>query len=215
MPRREDAPRAAKRRPAPRRPTPRAQRGPGARVLLAVILAAAATALVWELVTPASTANRLLYPVHHAQEIQRSARRHGVDEDLVCAVIKCESGWDEGAVSHVGAVGLMQVMQETAQDLVSMGLVDGDDYPVSDLSDPRVNIEYGCAYLGYLQENLSSREEVIAAYNAGLGAVQGWISNGGSIPEDIEYGETRAYLTRVLDALDAYRRNYPLGVTAG
>ncbi len=180
-----------------------------------MILAAAATALVWELVTPASTANRLLYPVHHAQEIQQSARRHGVDEDLVCAVIKCESGWDEGAVSHVGAVGLMQVMLETAQDLAAMGVVDGGAYPVSDLSDPRVNIEYGCAYLGYLQENLSSREEVIAAYNAGLGAVQGWISNGGTIPEDIEYGETRAYLTRVLDALDAYRRNYPLGVTAG
>ena len=185
------------------------------KVVLALALVVAATFLIWEMLTPASPANRLLYPVHHRQEILESARRHDVDTDLVCAVIKCESDWDEDAVSHVGAVGLMQVMRETAQDLVSMGAVDGEAYPLTDLSDPRVNIEYGCAYLGYLQKNLSRREEVIAAYNAGLGAVQGWLSDGGSIPEDIEYEETRTYLTRVLDALDEYRRNYPLGVTAG
>lgn len=184
-------------------------------MLLAAAALLAAAVLVWEFVTPASPANRMLYPIYHAQAIQESAGRHEVDPDLVCAVIKCESNWDEDAVSPVGAVGLMQVMQETAQDLAAMGVVDGDEYPASDLADPTVNIEYGCAYLGYLQENLSTREEVVAAYNAGLGAVQGWISEGGSIPDDIAYGETRAYLTRVLDAYEAYRRNYPLGLTVG
>lgn len=172
--------------------------------------------MVWELVTPTSDANRMIYPVRHADAIEESAERHDVDPLLVCAVIKCESNWDEGAVSSAGAIGLMQVMRETAEDLASMGVVDGDAYPASELADPEVNIEYGCAYLGYLQEHLSSREEIVAAYNAGLGAVQGWISSGGTIPDDIAYGETRTYLSRVLEAYEAYEKNYPLGiVTAG
>ena len=183
------------------------------KVVLALALVVAATFLIWEMLTPASPANRLLYPVHHRQEILESARRHDVDTDLVCAVIKCESDWDENAVSHVGAVGLMQVMQETAQDLVSMGAVDGEAYPLTDLSDPRVNIEYGCAYLGYLQTHLSSLDEVIAAYNAGIGTVQGWIADGATLPEGIEYAETRAYLERVRAAYEGYQRSYPEGLT--
>lgn len=162
--------------------------------------------------TPTSPAGHLIYPVHHAEDIRDSASRHGVDPLLACAVIKCESNWDEGAVSGVGALGLMQVMPETAQDLARMGLVEASAYDPSSLMDPTVNIEYGCAYLGYLQEHLSSEEEVVAAYNAGIGAVQKWVSGGGSITEKIEYPETRAYLDRVLKAYKAYRESYPLGV---
>ena len=147
------------------------------------------------------------------RELRRMCERHGVDPLLACAVIECESGWDEGAVSPVGAVGLMQVMPDTARSLVALGLVDDGAYDPDDLADPATNIEYGCAYLGYLQKHLSGLEEVIAAYNAGIGAVQGWISEGGTIPEDVEYAETRAYLDRVLVAYDAYQDSYPSGIT--
>lgn len=171
--------------------------------------------MAWELAVPASTANRVLYPVYYADAIEDSAERHDVDPLLVCAVIRCESSWDASAVSSAGAIGLMQVMQDTADFLATTGIVDGDAYPASDLSDPVVNIEYGCAYLGYLQERLSSIEEVVAAYNAGLGAVQSWLASGGTIPDDIAYEETRTYLTRVLEAYEAYEKNYPLGIVAG
>ena len=177
-------------------------------VLLAVTLVIVATVAA----TPTSL-GRYLHPVSHAEAIEEASERHGVDPLLVCAVIQCESGWDEGAVSPVGAVGLMQVMPDTARSLVSLGLVDDDAYDPDDLADPATNIEYGCAYLGYLQEHLSGLEEVIAAYNAGIGAVQGWISEGGTIPEDVEYAETRAYLDRVLAAYEAYQDSYPNGIT--
>ena len=76
-----------------------------------------------------------------------------------------------------------------------------------------MNIEYGCAYLGYLQTHLSSLDEVIAAYNAGIGTVQGWIADGATLPEGIEYAETRAYLERVRAAYEGYQRSYPEGLT--
>lgn len=185
------------------------------RVLPVVALAVTLMACAFLCGTSTSLTHELFYPVHHAEAVQGSAERHGVDPYLVCAVIECESGWDEGALSAAGAVGLMQVMPDTVTSLVELGVVDGAAYDPSDLEDPEVNIEYGCAYLGYLQEHLSSEEEVIAAYNAGIGAVQGWLADGGTIPEGIEYAETRAYLERVLSAYEGYRLSYPSGITVG
>ena len=163
--------------------------------------------------TPTTLGRQLFYPVDHVDEIVAAAERHGVDPELVCAVIKCESGWDEDARSGAGAVGLMQVMPDTALSLNALGIVSADEYDPSALSDPTVNIEYGCAYLGYLQNHLSSLDEIVAAYNAGIGTVQGWIADGGTIPEGIEYAETRAYLERVRSAYDGYQRSYPSGIT--
>ena len=163
--------------------------------------------------TPTTLGRQLFYPVDHVDEIVAAAERHGVDPELVCAVIKCESGWDEDARSGAGAVGLMQVMPDTALSLNALGIVSADEYDPNALSDPTVNIEYGCAYLGYLQNHLSSLDEIVAAYNAGIGTVQGWIADGGTIPEGIEYAETRAYLERVRSAYDGYQRSYPNGLT--
>ena len=163
---------------------------------------------------PLEWVRSVAYPVSHAQTIEDAAARHGVDPLLACAVIKCESGWDEDAVSYAGAVGLMQVMPATAESLNGLGLVSADQYDPAALVDPTVNIEYGCAYLGYLQTHLSSLDEVIAAYNAGIGTVQGWLADGGSLPEQIEYAETRAYLERVREAYEGYQRSYPEGITS-
>ena len=178
-------------------------------VLLALTLAFSAGLAA----APLEWVRTLVYPVSHVQTIEDAAARHGVDPALVCAVIKCESGWDEDAVSHAGAVGLMQVMPATAESLNGLGLVSAADYDPAALADPAVNIEYGCAYLGYLQTHLSSLDEVVAAYNAGIGTVQGWIADGATLPEGIEYAETRAYLERVREAYKGYQRSYPEGLT--
>lgn len=178
-------------------------------VLLALTLAFSAGLAA----APLEWVRTIAYPVDHVQTIEDAAARHGVDPALVCAVIKCESGWDEDAVSHAGAVGLMQVMPATAESLNGLGIVDAGSYDPAALADPTVNIEYGCAYLGYLQTHLSSLDEVIAAYNAGIGTVQGWIADGGTLPEGIEYAETRAYLERVREAYEGYQRSYPEGLT--
>ena len=158
---------------------------------------------------PVAVLRTYFLPIHHKAAILDSAERHGVDPLLVCAIIECESGWDESAESGVGAQGLMQVMPSTAELMASAGFVDGDDYDYTDLSDPITNIEYGCATLSYLQDNLQTRDQVIAAYNAGLGAVQDWLAAGATdVASAITYPETRVYLQRVNEAFRVYSGLY-------
>ena len=106
-------------------------------------------------------------------------------------------------------VGLMQLMPSTAKEIARLGLVDSSRYDYNRLTDPTTNIVYGVAYLGYLKRNLGNQDEVIAAYNAGIGSVSGWQSGGGDISSNIAYAETSAYLAHVNDAYRHYRELYP------
>ncbi|MCH3943534.1 MAG: lytic transglycosylase domain-containing protein [Atopobiaceae bacterium] len=181
-------------------------------ILAMGLMLAIALTIEW---TPAQVTRAILYPVRYDQQIDDSAARHGVDPYLVCAVIKCESDWNASASSSAGAVGLMQLMPDTADEVLSLGLVNGKAYPSSDLTDASVNIEYGCAYLAYLQRQLGSTDEVIAAYNAGIGKVESWTSGSSSstdLSTLIEYPETKAYLARVKQALANYQALYPSGI---
>ena len=110
--------------------------------------------------------------------VDSAARRHGVDPDLVHAVIAVESGYRATAQSPAGAQGLMQLMPGTQRDL-----------GVADAFDPRQNVDAGVAYLRRLTDEFGL---ALAAYNAGPGAVRRY--NG--IPP---YKETRAYVQAVLD----------------
>ena len=112
--------------------------------------------------------------------VDSAARRHGVDSDLVHAVIAVESGCHATAQSPAGAQGLMQLMPGTQRDL-----------GVSDAFDRRQNIDAGVAYLRRLTDEFGT-VFALAAYNAGPGAVRRY--NG--IPP---CAETRAYVRAVLD----------------
>ncbi|OGQ03978.1 MAG: hypothetical protein A2W38_06500, partial [Deltaproteobacteria bacterium RBG_19FT_COMBO_58_16] len=110
-----------------------------------------------------------------------SAARHGVDPALVRAVVKAESDYDAGAVSTVGARGLMQLMPETAR---LMG--------VDDIHDPEQNIDGGTRYLTRLLDRFDWEVALaLAAYNAGEGAVR---RHGGVPP----YSETQDFVEKVL-----------------
>ncbi|MBQ9058889.1 MAG: lytic transglycosylase domain-containing protein [Atopobiaceae bacterium] len=162
-----------------------------------------------------SLMRQFFYPVKHAEYIEESAERHGVDPYLVCAVIRSESSWDEYALSSAGAVGLMQILPSTAQEMADMGLVDPWTNNSAELNAAHVNIEYGSAYLAYLQRHFGSLEKTIAAYNAGMGVVSRWSTQNSSSFEDaIEYSETRNYLERVKESYGEYQRLYPDGIGA-
>ena len=115
-----------------------------------------------------------------AEIVAAAAERHGVDPDLVHAVIAVESGYRATAQSPAGAQGLMQLMPGTQRDL-----------GVSDAFDPRQNVDAGVAYLRLLTDEFGT-ELAIAAYNAGPGTVRRY----DGIPP---YPETRAYVRAVLD----------------
>lgn len=151
-----------------------------------------------------------MYPLRYEDEITASAATHGVDPYLVAAVIRSESSWDPEASSHQGARGLMQLMPETAQDMVAKGLVDGKRYSYENLEDPTVNIEYGCAYLSHLLTYFNgATDRAIAAYNAGMGNVDGWAKQDKLLHNAITFPETQAYLVRVNMAKARYQELYP------
>ena len=151
-----------------------------------------------------------MYPLRYEDEITASAATHGVDPYLVAAVIRSESSWDPEASSHQGARGLMQLMPETAQDMVAKGLVDGKRYSYENLEDPTVNIEYGCAYLSFLLTYFNgATDRAIAAYNACMGNVDGWSKQDKLLHNAITFPETQAYLVRVNMAKARYQELYP------
>lgn len=152
---------------------------------------------------------RSYYELEHRVEISSSAARHEVNPYLIAAVIEAESDWDADTVSGAGAVGLMQLLPSTAHELARRDIVDGDKYPADDLTDPKVNIEYGTAYLRYLVERYHEIEVALAAYNAGLANVDRWTEPGGDIRETIEFPETKHFVLKVARGKDRYEALYP------
>jgi soluble lytic murein transglycosylase-like protein len=125
------------------------------------------------------------------QHLREASSTHGIDYELLQALIATESGFDIGAVSPKGAIGLMQVMPATAE---RYGLA-GDRKRSLDqkLADPRTNIRTGSRYLSDLIRLFPGRLELaLAAYNAGEGAVQ---RAGNRVPN---YRETRNYVKTVM-----------------
>ena len=129
--------------------------------------------------------------------VTRSARDNGLDPYLVQAVIAVESGYDPGAVSEKGAVGLMQVMPATGERYGVKG--DAKRSVVDKLKEPAINVRVGTQYLRDLMERFAADLKlVLAAYNAGEGVVDRY--NG--IPP---YAETRDYVKLVSQLHDALK----------
>lgn len=165
--------------------------------------------VVWMFLRGPAVWQRAYYPLQHKSEIADSATRHQVSPYLVAAVINTESSWDTKARSEAGAVGLMQVMPSTAGQLARQGLVDTSTFPPQKLSDPRVNIEYGTAYLRYLVERYHEVETALAAYNAGLANADKWARRGGDIRGNIDFPQTHNFVLKVSRAKDRYAALYP------
>lgn len=116
-----------------------------------------------------------------AKMVQVAAAKYGVDPKLAMAVAEAESGLSQDAVSPVGAVGVMQLMPETASSL-----------GVGNINDPRENVDGGVRYLKQMLTTFDGDvSKAVAAYNAGPQAVKNY--NG--VPP---YSETRNYVARVL-----------------
>lgn len=153
---------------------------------------------------------KTLYPLKYTEFVEVYARENNLSEDFVYSVIKCESGFENDAVSYVGAKGLMQIMPDTF-DWIKSKLKDDASY--EDIFDPELNIEYGCYLYGYLMEKYESEELALAAYHAGISNVNKWLkdteySDDGKTLKDIPFPSTKEYVTKVIETKKIYQKLY-------
>ncbi len=153
----------------------------------------------------------LLYPKVYYDLIDKFAKKLKLDPALIFAIIREESRFDRLAVSPAGAMGLMQLMPNTAKreaKKISINLINDRD-----LFEPDKNIYIGAFYLSKLINEFDNVVFAIAAYNAGEAVVNSWIRENrydgiDEFIEDIPYGETRTYVKRVLTSYFEYLRTY-------
>jgi soluble lytic murein transglycosylase-like protein len=126
---------------------------------------------------------------HFRKLIHQAADRHGIEPAMIKAIIMAESSFDPKAVSNRGALGLMQLMPQTAESL-----------GVADAFDPGNNIDAGARYLRQLLNHFRGDIELaLAAYNAGI---QNVLNHRGIPP----YKATQSYVEKVLTYYEHYKR---------
>ena len=154
----------------------------------------------------------LVYPYPYQDIVLKYAESYHIDSSLAAAVIKAESKFEHTAVSHRGAVGLMQIMPETG-DWIAEQLEDRD-YSLHRLSEPEINIRYGLWYLATLKRDFKNNDILaLAAYNAGRGNVAAWMDEYGwdydfDDIDAIPFGETREYVRRIMEYREKYKELY-------
>lgn len=155
---------------------------------------------------------RLFFPVHYINQIKESAEQYDVDPYLVMAVIKAESNFEENAVSHKQAKGLMQLTPSTAIWLAEK--INLENFSAEEIHDPDKNIQLGCYYISYLNAMYEGNLKcALAAYNAGSGTVDQWLVNEKYSKDakslfKIPYRETEQYVNKVLTYQKIYRLLY-------
>jgi peptidoglycan lytic transglycosylase len=169
---------------------------------LLVLLAAAGAGVAYVQEAQPPWYERLRYPLSYEQIVRGHARNYDLDPALLAAVIYRESKFDAGARSSSGAIGLMQLLPETAKGIALH--TGGSRFVVSDLYNPEINIRYGAFYLRRLLTKYGDTKLALAAYNAGQANVDSWREKG----EGIVFPETREYIDSVLETRDIYADAY-------
>jgi soluble lytic murein transglycosylase len=171
-------------------------------VLLFAVVAAGAFA--WVHTEEPSWYARIVYPLEYEAIVRGHAGNYELDPALLAAVIYQESRFDARAESSSGAIGLMQLLPETAKGIALR--TGGHRFEVDDLYDPEINVRYGAWYLRHLLTKYDGDlRKALAAYNGGQG----------NVDRGVLYEETKAYVERVRELRGIYARAYPQLTAAG
>ena len=157
---------------------------------------------------------KIIYPKTYKEIVSVYSEKYNVEENLVFALIKAESNFNSEAVSHRDAIGVMQIMEETAKDVANKNSIKIENENIKqELLKIDNNINIGTKYLSTLLEKYKNKEIAVAAYNAGIGTVDGWIQkeiikSDGSDIENIPYKETNNYVRKILRNYKLYEELY-------
>lgn len=149
---------------------------------------------------------RVSFPLTYREEVEVLSGEYGIPVPLIFAVVKAESGFCPEAQSYAGACGLMQLMPATYREIAGRL---GEACDESMIFDPEQNLRYGVYYLSYLYRYFGDYYTALAAYNAGIGRVSGWVSDSryssdGVTLHSIPVAETENYVRRIR----AYEQTY-------
>lgn len=180
-------------------------------LLLGIVLV---IAIVVAIASSEDFQRKYVYPFPYRNQVELYSQRYHVDISLIAGIIMTESKFDTKAQSEHGAIGLMQMMPETATWVASQ--MEDDDFQPEALRDATISIKYGTWYFAQLLEEYQGNQILaIAAYNAGRGNVNEWMeeyhwgydfANYNEIP----FPETREYVRKVLKNEAKYRQLYNL-----
>ena len=158
---------------------------------------------------------KILYPIKYENFVDEYSKKYEIDKNLIYSIIKAESNFTENAESSKGAKGLMQLMPNTAKDILKKM----DNMNISEIEietkllEPQFNIEIGTKYISILIDKYKNKELALVAYNAGSGNVDNWIQKGilkedGSDIENVPYKETNNYVRKILKDYKIYKELY-------
>ncbi|OQW46848.1 MAG: hypothetical protein A4S09_02775 [Proteobacteria bacterium SG_bin7] len=142
------------------------------------------------------------YPLAYQSTVKTVASDYSVPTNFVWSIIRAESQFKADAKSPTGALGLMQIMPNTAKQVAR--LLKEANFHTDQLSEPGMNIKIGTRYLGKLLKKYSGQLPLVAAaYNAGPHRIDGWLMTFGSLDTDefvehIPFFETREYVKKVV-----------------
>ncbi len=153
-----------------------------------------------------------VYPRQYIDLVEENAETFEIDESLLYALIKTESGFDKNAVSSVGAKGLTQITPDTFSWLQTKT---GEMHEEDALFEPEISVYYGAFFLNMLLDEFDNTETALAAYHAGRGKVNEWladprISPDGVVLENIPYEDTAGYVKRVMKNTEKYKDIYDI-----
>ncbi len=154
---------------------------------------------------------KIFYRQDYSEYVEKYAKESNLDSLLIYSIIKAESNFQVDASSNKGAVGLMQLMENTAKEVATNELIEYESK--ENLYDAETNIRIGIKYYEELKNTFKNDKIALAAYNAGMGRVNSWIEDGiinkdGSDIENIPYKETNIYVRKVLRDYEIYKKIY-------
>ena len=152
---------------------------------------------------------RISYRTEYSELVETYSQEYGIDKNFVYAVIRTESNFDPNAVSDAGAIGLMQMIEDSF-DWVS-GKLGETELEFEDLFQPEHSTRYGCYLLSFLYQRYGNYELTAAAYHSGMSEVDGWLASGAvnrASPDITSFSgsNTRNYVYKVMKAFEKYNK---------
>ena len=153
-----------------------------------------------------------MYPIKYSEYVYKYSEEYNVDPIMVFAIIKAESNFNPNVVSSSKAIGLMQLMDTTAEEIA--GKLGVEFMKGASLYNPELNIRFGTKYFAQLMKEYNDNYLLaLTAYNAGIGNVKKWIEQGiikadGSDIENIPFKETNNYVRKIVRDYKIYKDLY-------